>query len=48
MMSNKFWSNLTTLERDQIKYLAKALVIVLGFTIIASLIVASIVSFFNI
>jgi len=32
-----FWNNLTALERDQIKYLAKALLIVLGFTILASL-----------
>lgn len=39
-----FWNSLTALERDQIKYLAKALVIVLCFTVIASLVVAGIVS----
>jgi hypothetical protein len=50
-MSNKnqsgFWNNLTALERDQIKYLVKALFIVLSFTIIASLVMAGIVSIFG-
>lgn len=49
MSSNKnqqgFWNSLTALERDQIKYLVKALIIVLIFTVIASLVMAGVVSF---
>lgn len=48
MMTEKnqrgFWNDLSEVERDQIKYLGKALIIVLCFIIIASIAMAGIVS----